>query len=310
MEIEGQVNKIFDSDDDVNRNIQENQARLNDLDDAISEISDDTNSIPALLPFYSLRTFLDAEYSAILGYGFYEFSKKFNKLFVVIDKTATTIPHEFWLTVSTCVLFAVLFILMIDDYVRRRIITALAPCRSIRRFSLDVLIGLFFLMSFHFAANESLFVYFATAVAFFVANLWTNKVRREADAWKENPITQDSRMRCTVKNWPLYKNRLEYLSYSFFSWGCGFIFLFGVLALSDESTKKYLLSVFVFGFIVLCLESVRFFNERIIINRHKNMGDHQEFGILISVGWMPGWWKKQLKSWARKVSKSFHSGKN
>ncbi|MBU0730405.1 MAG: hypothetical protein KKE17_05575 [Proteobacteria bacterium] len=197
-------------------------------------------------PFYTLRNFLDAEYGVILGYGFYHLAEQLvllknifrtshlkfpEKFFLALDDLI--LNHEFWTEIGSLVFMITLFVILVDDYARGRLINYLAPCRTIGRFGLDVIIPFFFGLGFLLISEKSSFMFFSIGIAFFVGALWSNRVIEESYEWQEifDQCILPTRSSSNEKNhlsaariedesgWLLYRNRLKYIIRSHLCYG-------------------------------------------------------------------------------------------
>lgn len=261
------------------------------------------------IPFYTLRTFLDAEYSVIMSYGFLVMAEKIvllrtflrqlyidypNNIGGIIGKVIEDTPfHE---ECATILFMVVLFVILVDDYYRARIITFLAPCRSIQRFALDVIIGFFLGLAFLLISVKSSLVWSAVGMAFLLGAAWANIVEIESHDWEKNPDGGDDRVRAKVSNWPLYRRRLKYVICSHVLFGSFMIGVNGLIILKDLTKEYYTLHAFLFLLCYLVCETGRFVAETRIIAKDGSEDDPDSMlGALKTIAWIPRIIKKLLE---------------
>ena len=262
-------------------------------------------------PFYTLRSFLDAEYGIILGYGFYCLAEKLLGIRTVIKYIyqKDRDPDNFILffnellntnflgDIITIVFITIIIVIFIDNFCISRILTLFAPCRSIGRFGLDVIIGFLFGISFVLISTKSTLAFGTVGVAFFTGSLWAYRVQKEANQWEKETKTIKLEEPYTPKiigeEWKLYNLRLDYikniyLTYAFFLVGSMF------LIISFDPAKKYwgiylvifFISYFIFATIHFYYETSLFVKANIEISKQ------EYYGVLKTVIWIPLFFKE------------------
>jgi len=268
--------------------------------------------LPHLTPFYTLRNFLDVEYSGILGYGFYKLAEESVKFITMYRDRLGDSPNvakmletflntgELHTQFAMITFFIAVFIMLVDDYAFRRIITYLAPCRSITRFSLDVTIGFFFGLAFMFIPEKNMGVWGAVGMAFFLGGLWGGCVRSEGREWKKNPKTADPGMFSKVSNWNLYFARVNFLINSNLLSGLLMIAVMCLQLVSGIDRVWYNWSSLVFFALYLLIEILRYFAEHRLIAKHQaRPGVNSDEEVMVTIAYIPYFMKKILKRWAR-----------
>jgi hypothetical protein len=268
-----------------------------------------------VIPFYTLRAFLDAEYSVVMTYGFWELAQqalKIRKFLKELYNTSTfslgkaidkiVVSSDFQADIVTFFFILIIFVMLVDDYYRARIITFLAPCRSVHRFSLDVIIGFFYGLTFLLVSEQSSLAWTSVALAFLARAAWSKLVRSESFGWESSPGYTDERVRSHVPDdeWKIYRGRLTYMISSHLLFGFLLICGNSIIINSDFEKEYYKTQVIAFLLMYGLAESVRFFAEARIL--YKNDCDPEESNspyMLKTIVFIPDIIKSALFSLAR-----------
>jgi len=266
-----------------------------------------------IIPFYTLRGFLDAEYGVIISYGFFVFAQKT----IVIRKFFNTIydafPDSLLKALSVFLMRAdiiselmmlfmllVVFVMMVDDYYRARVISFLAPCRSVHRFALDVFIGFAWGMALFFVPQKSTAAWLCTAIALLARATWSNLVSMESRKWEINPGEDGDRVRSHVDNWNIYQSRLTYCLNSDLSYGLLLVSLCALIITFRWMGGNHQLLTLIFFALYMFSETIRFVAEAHIL--YKNGEDPEGEGApLMLKTVVPIYYlvETALLSWAR-----------
>jgi hypothetical protein len=265
-----------------------------------SEQKEEKNSPPWITPFYALRTFLDAEYSAILGYGFFVLAKQFLNLRGLLKPINASDPYDLGVFFNSLISpeareieaiilsIIIVFTILVDDFCRRRIMTACAPCRTMRRFSYDVTIGFFFGLAFMFLSIKSTLAWGAIGISFILSCKWARSAEIDAVEWEKCQETADPKICARVGNWKHYIARLKFLSWANLLSGCIIMAALSINMILDINKSHYnAFMVLIFLLYWIC-ETIRFYGEHRLIKKHVENSQIQGLrGAIITIAPMP-----------------------
>lgn len=277
---------------------------------------------PRITPFYTLSTFVDAEYSAILGYGLYQLAKhltgfrEFLKKCSEKDLTAGGVldlaltDSSLHVHIASLIIMTIVFLILVDEFARRRVIGYLAPCRSIERFSIEVFIGLFFVIAFMFIPNSSTSVWGALGGAYILTGIWACVARKEAMAWQTQQLKYSEGARVKVVNWGFFYDRLTFYIYYRFAIGLAFMaFMFLMAEIKTPIDYSFPTALSLIALFIL-IESISYTGEHRLIYKNPSPDGATEVGILTSVCFFPKFYKNWLKRLARPDKRKINNVKN
>lgn len=271
------------------------------------------NLSPSVIPFYQLKTFVDAEYGAIFGYGLYMLAKQITlcreifkaelqtnsswKIGEIVDYVVgNAIMHS---AIATILILLCVFVIFIDEFARRRIIGYLAPCRSIQRFGLNVGTGFWFVLTFMFIQERSTMFWGAIGMSYFFGASWSYYAKKEALTWQKSPVTTDNNVKAKVENWDFFLARLSvYIGYRII---IGVLFcavMFSVAFYGTDLDFSLKGALYFVGFILLS-EGFACFIEHRLVYKHPVKSGRRESGLLISVLPIPGFIRMFIRWLAR-----------
>ena len=256
----------------------------------------------AIIPFYALRAFVDVEYGVVLSYGFYQVIGILVALkdslkvayrrppeIISQDQFTVFLSDAFKDNISAFFLFFAVFIILIDDYYRSRILSRLAPCRTVRRFAMDISIGFLFGLAFFLINVKSSSLFFALGLVFLAGSRWANLVQKESDEWEQFPYTQDPRIKSHIRNWPLFRARMHFVWNQHLFIGLIFITIGFAIIICDPQKDYWLFCSLVVGFLYAIIEALRFVVEYRYFLKYGTgeQGSDERQQMLHTVFWIP-----------------------
>ncbi len=196
------------------------------------------------MPYYTLRGFLDAEYGVIITLAFVKFVElaagilttiisqrtldkltnwKLAEAATVFKATVTYGPFgemgvSFLQSIGSFIFMFICFIMLVDDYYQARVLSFWAPCRTIRRFAMDVAIGFTFGATLLAAYNQSYLAGLFLCVSYLIGAKWGRQVCIEAIEWEQeqnsNGLGAYGQFGAKTTNWRLFRSRLGFINNS------------------------------------------------------------------------------------------------
>lgn len=211
----------------------------------------------------------------------------------------------------------VVFILLVDDFARSKIINYLAPCRSTGRFGLDVIIGFFLGFAFMMIEYESSFFFLSLSMYYIFRTVWSRKVFLESMEWEKLTKWKDEIKHPVLKKcfndpeitrhwskiqgnyWTPYRSRLYYIQSSNLVMSGVFAILFAVVAKFDSSHVHWNFYAPCVTALLVVAEGHRYFAEEKIAREAEIFTGWRGFFILKTFVWMPD----MITEWLRKLAR-------
>lgn len=263
-------------------------------------------------PFWTLRGFVDSLFGIVAGAGFFPLVKYLVDIKNILEKSKEAkftgwelLKHvaatgKFLSDATSFLLVAIVLVIYIDDYGRSRIVTYLAPCRSIGRIGLDIAISFFFALTFWLITIQSSFLFLGLACAFAAGAKWARITENQSHEWEQagEPGPDEKSHWHKVKHWTSYRLRLRYILVSHWIAFCLFLVCFAISNQYDQDRVYWFIYPYFMIAFYLSFEAVRYFVEERIVREAQLHTGRSNFGVLKSVLYMPPKCSRKLRAWA------------
>jgi hypothetical protein len=245
--------------------------------------------------------FLDAEYSVILGYGFLQLAQLFDsirkslKIADILNPKAwssvgeaTILNGDFVWSLVTSLFLIVMFVMLVDDYYRARMICKNIPIKSVIPFSLDIAIGFLFGLCFMFIMGKSSLYWAALGCVYLFGALWARRIAHESITYITGcvgnctPLAPDDQAVIDI-----HRMRLAFIVKSHVAFGLFLILVNCLILLLDYDKKHYWWHFILFVSAYITMEIWYYKAEDKIISEAKKKAGDIDIPIMRTVGWFP-----------------------